>query len=110
MNTATRLFNARIIHEPQVERYSQVWNFGIKILLVLLIISAFAVVYLRDLNRRMFIEYQELQQQTQEAELQWEKLLLEKSNLTVQTHIQKIAETNLQMAIPSLKDTIVLSD
>ena len=76
---------------------------------MLLIISAFAVVYLRDLNRRVFIDIKNCSSK-REAELQWEKLLLEKSNLTVQTHIQKIAETNLQMAIPSLKDTIVLSD
>ena len=85
---------------------------GLHILLfafiIMILISAFAVVYVKDLNRRLFIEYQELQQTHQQIEIDWGKLLLERSTWSTQSRIQRIASEQLQMIAPKPREIVMI--
>jgi cell division protein FtsL len=105
MNTATRVIQNRDFvfrHAEKVEFSSQgLWVF---MLITLLFVSAFAVVYLKDLNRRLFIQYQSLQQNYDQSRLQWGKLLLEQSSWSTQARVQEIAQSKLGMIYPKASD------
>ncbi len=84
MNTAIRVETPGRYHQalnlPQIKRPILV-NF---ILLATVLISAFALIYIKDLNRRLFIQHQALEAAHDKLYENWENLLLEQSTL-VQT-------------------------
>ena len=109
MNTATRVFDARGFRMNatdvwQISRHGLV----IAILSLMLIISAFGVIYLKDLNRRLFIHYQNAQQTEQNYTVQYSKLLLEQSAWSTQARVQRIAQTKLNMIVPSAKNVVMV--
>lgn len=111
MNTATRVFSSsavRIPALPRVERYQ--WSWGVKVMIVLLIISAFGVVYLKDLNRRMFIQYQDMARMNNQAQIEWGKLLLEKSTWAAQASVQQQAVNRLHMVTPTSNQVVLLAN
>lgn len=83
-------------------------SWGVGFLCMLVIGSALAVIYIKDLSRRGFIQLQQLQTQTLQYEEEWGKLLLEQSAWTNQERIQWAAEHQLQMKIPSPEEVITL--
>ena len=111
MNAITRVYNNRMVRLPHLARthHTHAWSWGTKLLIVLLIVSAFAVVYLKDLNRRLFIQYQEMSRINQQAQVEWGKLLLEQSTWTAQAHVQQIAISHLHMLAPSPKDIVLVT-
>src|SRR5262245_39086358 len=78
------------------------------ILIVILLLSAFAVIYIKDVNRRLFIQYQSAQAAHDKLYEDWGKLLLEQSTWSSQARVQKIARYRLSMNIPSPKEVVVL--
>ena len=84
---------------------NQLWVGG---LVILLIVSAFSVIYLKDLSRRLFIRYQHLQQVQQHDEVEWSKLLLEEGAWSTQARVQNIATTQLNMIMPSMKNIVMI--
>lgn len=76
--------------------------------LVAVIVSAFFVVYIKDVNRRLFIDYQEQQQLAQKLRVEYNQLLLEQSTWSTQDRIQKLAGERLQMQIPSSNEIVVV--
>ena len=78
------------------------------ILLVFLVLSAFSVIYIKDLNRRLFINYQTLQTTHDKLYEDWGKLLLEQSTWSTQARVQKIAAHRLSMNLPTAKEVVVL--
>src|SRR5277367_2304286 len=109
MSVTTRIYTAENIKSttPQFA-LNQNWSMATKVLMGLLILSAFALVYLKDLNRRLFIQYQTMAHMNQQAQIEWGKLLLEQSTWTAQASVQQIASERLQMVIPTAKDIILL--
>lgn len=77
-------------------------------LTILLIVSAFSVIYLKDLSRRLFIHYQNLQQVQLHDEMEWSKLLLEEGAWSTQARVQNIATTKLDMVMPEMKNIIMI--
>ncbi len=75
-----------------------------------IVISAFSLIYVKDLNRRLFIQSQTLQQDQQRMVNQWGKLLLEQSTWSAQSRVQTISEQNLNMLTPSAKDVVMLTN
>lgn len=71
------------------------------ILVVCVIVSAFALVYLKDRYRRDFIAYQHLLKNTQQLHVDYGKLLLEDSTWASATRVQHLAQKKLNMYIPS---------
>ena len=82
---------------------------GVAALIVLLLLSAFSVIYFKDLSRRLFIQYQQLQKQQQQVETEWSKLLLEEGAWSAQQRVQTIATTHLDMAVPTEKQILMIS-
>jgi cell division protein FtsL len=78
------------------------------LLIIALLFSAFVILYLKDLNRRLFIQYQSLHVTYDKLYEDGEKLLLEYSACSNQARIQKIAQCRLGMTIPSPMQVIIL--
>lgn len=109
MNTATRAIVAQNVRTRN--RSFQVTKQGVVIvgLVIALLCSSFGVVYFKDLNRRLFIQYQILQREKAEELIQWGKLLLEQTMWSTQSRVQRIAEQQLGMQLPSAKEVILVN-
>ncbi len=85
---------------------------GLAILLLVIAVlsSAFAVVYTKTLNRRLFTDLQILQQQRDSLQVEWSQLLLEQSTWATQARIQQIAQNNLQMITPAAKEVVIIKE
>jgi cell division protein FtsL len=77
-------------------------------LVVAIMMSALAVVYIKDLNRRLFIDHQNLQQINSEVSVDYGKLLLEQGVWSAQGRIQSVAINSLNMTIPSSSNIVIL--
>ncbi|MCH9644334.1 MAG: cell division protein FtsL [Gammaproteobacteria bacterium] len=81
---------------------------AITLLLLSLFLTAIGVVYLKDLNRRLFMQYQSLQTQSQDYQVVWSKLLLEQGTLARQSRIQQVATGKLGMVLPTQKNVVMV--
>lgn len=109
MNAITRVYHSSTVRMPVARSQRIAWSWGTKCLVVLLILSAFAVVYLKDVHRRTFIQYQDMVRANQQAQVDWEKLLLEESTWAAQAHVQQIAAERLHMYTPDAKDIVLMT-
>ncbi len=112
MNTITRVMAADGMKSEKRIGVFQIpkKRFVVVSLVCLLLLSAFGVVYLKDLNRRLFIQYQNLQQEKAQEIVQWGKLLLEQSTWSTQSRIQQIAQRQLDMQVPNGRDIVLVED
>lgn len=74
------------------------------------ILSAFGVIYVKDLNRRLFIQYQNLQQAQAQEMSRFSKLLLEQSTWSTQARVQRIAQQDLGMQLPTTANTVLVTE
>lgn len=74
------------------------------------ILSAFAVIYVKDVNRRLFIQYQNLQQAQAQEMSRFSKLLLEQSTWSTQARVQRIAQQDLGMQLPTTANTVLVAE
>lgn len=80
------------------------------ILLSAVLLSALAVVYVTNEHRLSFSEFQQLQQQRNQLQLQWGQLLLEQASLATPARVEQFAQEKLLMRLPSDKQTYVLQN
>lgn len=73
-----------------------------------ILLTAFAIIYSKDISRLLFIEYQAQQTVQNNHYENWTKLLLEQSTLTQQVRIERIAEQRLQMAVPTVEHVAMM--
>jgi len=73
-------------------------------LMLAILLTAFAIIYTKDVNRQLFIKYQNMQHMQDRYNETWSKLLLEQGTLSTQMRVQKIAQTRLHMVVPSAKN------
>lgn len=107
----TRVIAAR--HWTAAKQRTIFWtreNMITGLLTALVILSAFSVVYMKDLNRRLFIQYQNLQQVQAQAMSDFSKLLLEQSTWSTQSRVQRIAKDDLQMQLPTSDNTVLVTE
>jgi cell division protein FtsL len=104
MNTATRVLSR---HQPATLS-SIKFDFISTVLTVIVVISAFAVVYVTDLNRRLFIQYQDAQSTSNQLYIDWGKLLLEQSTWSTQARVQSIAQARLGMEVPASNQIVIV--
>lgn len=110
MNAATRVLNTRSVSHSAVPAGMTRAQLGMCGLIFALLLSAFATVYAKDLSRRLFIQYQSLQQEKTAMEVRWSKLMLEESAWSAQSRIQQIAQRQLSMKVPTVKQTVLIPD
>ncbi len=109
MNVATRVYNRSVTkRESAYIRFSGL-SLGMVVLSLGLLLSAFGVIYAKDLNRRLFIHYQGLQQAQQQYQVDWSKLLLEQGTWSTQSRIQLLAQKQ-NMIIPSSHNIVLVED
>ena len=108
MNTATRVIHVSTMQTSargviHVTRTTAL----VAALVVGFLLSAFGVIYLKDLNRRLFIQYQGLEQVAQSQQVEYSKLLLEQSTLSTQARVQRIAQAQLSMVEPTERQIVL---
>jgi cell division protein FtsL len=103
MTSATQVFTPRI---AKTLRFSMLvivqQHLALFIMIGLLLISAFSVVYVRDLHRRLFIDLQQGQKAADNMQVEWGQLLLEQSTWAAPARVQELAQTKLAMQVPAL--------
>jgi cell division protein FtsL len=72
------------------------------------ILSASGLVYSKHLQKRYFIELQELQEQGLRLQTEWEQLLLEESAWSNQARIEQIASSKLKMHVVNHADVVMI--
>ena len=75
-------------------------NWVLSVLLMLVVISAFAVVGIKHLNRMAFIESQNLLAEKDELLIGWRQLKLSFNAFGSHSRVQSIAHRDLEMIVP----------
>jgi len=109
MNAITRTMEGQRIQLGSLGHISR-YSMSMVIMVMMLLISAFSIVYAKDLERRLFIQYQDQQQQRNSAIVEWNKLLLEQGAWSSQLRIQKMAGDELGMIVPRAGDIVLISE
>ena len=109
MNAAARVINQSSFFSGQLTdmRLSKPICVQISLLLAVLI-SALAVVYVTNLHRLTYSQLQVVERQSHQLQLQWGQLLLEQASLATPSRVQQLAEEKLHMVLPVNKQTIIL--
>lgn len=79
------------------------------ILLVLVVVSAFSVIYYTHVNRQTTSELEQLFTQRDELDIEWRNLLLEQNSLAEHSAIESKAEKLLNMKRPDAKSEIIIT-
>lgn len=82
---------------------------GLALLVTLVLLSALAVVYVKDLNRRLIGDFQALQQSRDTLQVEWGQLLLEENTWSTQARVQQIAQQKLDMVVPATQAVTVIT-
>lgn len=78
------------------------------LLFVAILISALSIVYVKDLNRRFFVQYQMLESVHDQIQVDWGKLLLEQGAWSAQSRVQEVAQSQLKMHAPSPQEIVLI--
>ncbi|MFT6132853.1 MAG: cell division protein FtsL [Shewanella sp.] len=84
-------------------------NFVSYILLVLVVVSAFSVIYYTHVNRQTTSELEQLFTQRDELDIEWRNLLLEQNSLAEHSAIESKAKKLLKMKRPDAKSEIIIT-
>ena len=77
--------------------------------MVLVIISAFSVIYYTHLNRQSTSDLEVLLSERDELDIEWRNLLLEQNSLAEHSAIESKAKKLLKMKRPTVKTEVIVS-
>ncbi|MBU4270215.1 cell division protein FtsL [Candidatus Dependentiae bacterium] len=77
-------------------------------LMILCLVSALGVIYVKDLNRRLSINNQKVRVETEYLQSESNKLLLEHSAWGAQSRVQQVAQHQLAMQIPLSSEVVMI--
>jgi len=77
--------------------------------MVLVIISAFSVIYYTHLNRQSTSDLEVLLSERDELDIEWRNLLLEQNSLAEHSAIESKAKKSLKMKRPTVKTEVIIS-
>jgi cell division protein FtsL len=72
---------------------------GLIILLAMLMISALAVIYSKNVSRSIFIEIERHERALDQYEVEWGQMQLELSTLAEQNRVERIAKERLKLVL-----------
>lgn len=78
------------------------------LMLVLVVSSAFAVIYFTHLNRQSTSQLEVLLTERDELDIEWRNLLLEQNSLAEHSEIENKAATMLNMARPTTESEVII--
>lgn len=70
--------------------------------------SAFAVIYAKHLNRKLFVELQALQASRDKMNIEWGQLQLEQGTLATHSRIEEHARARLGMGLPTPEAVVIV--
>lgn len=82
---------------------------GHLLLLVMLMLSAFAVVFNSYQSRQLFNELQMLQHEVGSLQLEWRQLLVEEGAFSSHMRVEKKASEELGMQVPKADKTVAVN-
>jgi len=80
----------------------------VAVLVIATMLSALAVVYLRQRNRMDFVELQALQNERDNLNIERGKLLLEEGTWSEHRRVEALAHTRLGMAAPTPDQVVIV--
>ncbi|WP_411725530.1 cell division protein FtsL [Methyloglobulus sp.] len=83
-------------------------SIGIIALLVVLMVSALAVIYCKNYSRSIFIEIERHEQTLDQYEVKWGQIQLELSTLAIQNQVESIAKGRLKLVMPIRENIIYI--
>jgi cell division protein FtsL len=107
---------ARLVHQEALSRqlvYVQILSrkqLSTVLLGLMVLISSLSVIYVTHLTRELHAQYSQNVADGNRLRIERDQLLLERSALTVQTRVERTAETKLGMEYPTRKSTIVVHE
>ncbi len=79
------------------------------VLLVMVVVSAFSVIYYTHVNRQTTSELEILLSQRDELNIEWRNLLLEQNSLAEHSAIESKAKKLLKMKRPDSKSEVIIT-
>jgi len=109
MNVAVRTMNQGAVL-PRLSVSIEIFKkqFLIISLLMSILLSAFAIIYVQDMNRRLVGQLETLQSSYENSQMEWSQLLLEQSAWSSQARVEQIARNQLNMVMPAKSSVIVI--
>ncbi len=77
-------------------------------LLGLVLISALGVVYGKHQSRALFVQWQALQSERDEMNIDWGRLQLEESTWATHGRVERLSRERLGMVIPSAEAVVIV--
>lgn len=77
-------------------------------LVILVMVSAIAVVYSRHENRKLFVELQTKQDLRDAMNIEWGKLQIEQSTWATHSRVANKAIAKLDMVVPKIEDVRII--
>jgi cell division protein FtsL len=87
---------------------SRLESIGLIVLLVVLMVSALAVIYCKNTSRSIFIEIERHEQALDQYEVEWGQMQLELSTLAEQNRVEAIAKQRLKLVLPPRENIIYI--
>ena len=81
----------------------------ITVLTLIVFGSGLGLVYTHHTNRQLFIQWQKLQTERDNLEIEWELLQLEQSTLMTDIAVEERARTRLNMLNPNPSDVLYIT-
>jgi len=78
------------------------------VLIFMVMASAISVVYSKHLNRKMFVELQQLNKSIDNLNIEWGRLQLEEGAWADHGRVEKIARKELNMILPGIESVVYL--
>ncbi|NOY63615.1 MAG: cell division protein FtsL [Gammaproteobacteria bacterium] len=72
------------------------------------LVSAIGLVYVKHLNRQLFVDLQSLQKNRDALNVEWGQLRLEQSALATHGRVERIAHTKLDMVMPPAAAIVIV--
>ncbi len=109
--TTTRFPNQTVASRDSVIAINLIkTNLSTLLLFVGVIISALSIVYVTNMTRSLNANVEQTLAERNNLHVQWSQLLLEKSTLTMQARVQRIAESKMGMVIPDNKSVVIVNE
>ncbi len=75
---------------------------------VVCVVSATAVVYTKHESRRLFVELEQLTDESDELNIEWGQLQIEQSTWATHARIEQVATDDLQLTRPEMTEIFVI--
>ena len=111
MNAAARLVHQNVLSRHLVLTYLlSRQQIGVALLALMVLMSALGMIYMTHVTRLMQATYQHYLVDQDRLHVEQGQLLLERSTLMMQSRIQQVAETQLDMVLPNHQSVVIIRE